>query len=885
MRKYTRPYCFILILFLYHLSYGQQHVFQNKVNLNFDKITLEEALILLSDSFQLKFSYNPDKLPLNKEISLKAKDITIEQALRDLCEQAGLSYSHVEEQIILKEAAEKEGQTGKIRSESRESTLSGYIKDEETGEILIGASLYFPEQKTGTISNSYGFFSITFPDDRYTMICSYIGYQSSESIIDLTSDQSLDITLKPSSRTLEEILVTDLNSYSVIGVSQMSSMEIEPDDIMKMPSFMGEGDVIKSLQSVPGIKLHGDGSTWFYVRGGERDQNLILLDEAPIYNPSHLLGLFSTFVPDAVKDITIYKGDIPASYGGRLSSLVDVKTIDGNMKKFKLDGSLGLLSTKLSFETPVVKEKGSVFLSSRFSRLEWIFRALETNVKDFNFYDLNFKINWRFSEKDRVFLNFYSGEDLYSQQVNPGNTSGLNWSNNAFTLRWNHVFTDKLFSNSTLYASSYDYSLFTSIEDNNHWNSAIANLTIKTDFSWYDHVNSTWYAGLSFSGHNINPGNLLVNGRQSPLFPSVSRKHNREWAFYGENDLKINERLNLRYGLRLSVWDNTGESFEISYNENYDPVDTVFYDAGEPYGAYGNLEPRISLNYRIGPAMSLKFSYNKTSQYLHLINNSISPFTTLDVWLPSGPNIPDQKAHQVAAGLMYNRIPPGLNFKAEVYYKDMSNQIGYTNHADMILNPLVESELRFGDGWSYGLELSAEKKMGKLRGWTGYTFSRTWKKISGINNGNKFPAFYDRPHEYSLFITYDWSDRFNTSLNWYYSTGAAFTSPVSFYTYNGHTVPVYNEINNDRFPNYHRLDLSLLYRLNKRPHRYQHQLGLTLYNLYGRKNPFFIHYNKIQTGENTFRIPGDLGTMPDLVASQRYVHGLIPSITYHFTWQ
>ena len=867
---------FMMCMVIQGHSQPSHPVLSGKISIHAQEITLRELLKIISVQSGIRFSYNPAKLPVDSSLTLKGEVAPLKDLLDRISAEFDLVYEVVEKQIVLKPVGPSNPLT------DNKVTLSGFIRDAESREILIGATLFFPGLNKGTLSNSFGFYSITLPRGSYTFSASYIGYDeiNFESILD--RDQTFDLLLDRSETVMEEIVVVPDQNDIFVQTSQMSNLKMNPGDLKQIPAFFGEGDVIKSLQSIPGIKLYGDGSTLFFVRGGERDQNMILLDDAPIYNPSHLLGLFSTFIPEGVKNINIYKGDIPSRYGGRLSSLVDIRTNDGNLNKFSLNGTLGMLSTRMGIESPIVREKASFFISARMSQVAWFFKRLNNQVKDFYFYDLNSKFNWKINDKNRIFLTFYSGSDLYSEKSNGESSSGINWGNNSLTFRWNHIFSNKVFSNTTLYASNYNYSLYTSIEQKNFWNSQIDNLTLKTDFSIFPNPEMILYAGMGFTGHNINPGNFYINNQLNFNVPYVSEKHSREWTIYAENDHQITKKVRIRYGLRMSIWENTGEAIEIEYDNNLNPVDSSYYSAGKSYHHFINIEPRISLNYQINKTFSLKGSYSRNTQYLHLINNSISPFTSLDVWLPSGPNIPDQKAHQVAAGLVQHFSKSGILISGEVYYKRMKNQIDYVNHAEMLLNPFIAAEMRFGNAWSYGLEVSAEKKRGRIRGWMGYTLSKVWRQFPEINEGRKYPAFYDRPHEISLTVIYDLNSRINCSLNWYFSSGAAITTPSGFYYYQEHTLPFYEEKNNDRLPDYHRMDASIEFRLNKKSTRFRHYIGLSIFNLYGQKNPVFLNFNKTETKPNEFRIPGNLGAMPDLSSTQTYIYNIIPSINYHF---
>jgi len=864
----------IILIFLSVRVYSQDDISAITVSLSFENIPLEEILEKISESGNINFSYNPKKIPLESQISIHVENESIKVVLEKICDQAHLSFEFVEQQIILKNKPKKK----------LNYTLSGYVKDIQSGELLIGAVIFLPHLNTGTITNAYGFYSLTVPAGIYDVEVSYIGYNQSIFQVELIENKTIDVDIKNSGKLLEEIIVSSVDRTKIFDVTPLSAIDLNPTILKEMPSLMGEGDVIKTIQAIPGIKLHGDGSTWFFVRGGGSDQNMILLDDAPIYNPSHMLGLFSTFVPDVVKNITIYKGDMPASYGGRLSSLVDIRTNDGNLNSFGFNGSIGLISSKLALETPIKKGKSSLFLSGRTSHIKWFFERTNPDVEDFYFYDLNAKLNVKLNKKNRLFLSFYSGADSYSNIAGQNTSSGIRWRNNALTFRWNHVFNNKVFSNTTISTSSYDYRMYTSIQQNNYWNAQIANLSLKFDLSWFLNSQNTIYTGINFSGHNMDPGNYYLDGKLGAQ-PYVSKKHARELALYAENEQKINHRFSLRYGFRLSIWDNTGESFEFVYNEDFQPIDTLYYDPGQSYHQYFNLEPRLSFNYIATKNTSLKLSYSRTTQYLHLISNSISPFTTLEVWLPSGPNIPDQTANQVILSWFQSFAKPGLDLSIEAYYKAMNNQIDYIDHANMLLNPIVESQLRYGKAKAYGIEFLIKKNEGKLTGWLGYTLSKVNRITKGINQDRTYPAFNDRPHELTSFLSFDFSKRFNASLNWYYATGAAFTTPNSFYYYNDMSLPIYSEKNNSRLPDYHRMDLSFIYRLNRKLRKYQHQLGLSIFNVYGRKNPIFINFNKIESENNSFVIPGNLLQSQDLLTTNTFVYNVIPSLTYYFQFK
>lgn len=860
--------------------YAQESILETKVTLSVENRSLKDILIIISDSAKVNFSYSEQQIPIEKRVSVSVQNKKLSEVLNEIFFGLNIQYQVVEEQIVL-----KPGRTTETKEKGKRPhhyTINGYVKDRIAGEILIGATVIAKELNTGVITNPYGFYSLTLPEGTYNFDYSFIGYKTLSTEINLDKDLTFNLELEEDTSILEEVIVLSDRNKNIVESIQMSETKIKPETIQRMPSLLGEVDVIKSLQAIPGINFFSDGSTLFYVRGGNKDQNLILIDEAPIYNPAHFLGFFSILIPDAVKDVNVYKGDIPAAYGGRLSSLVDVKTKDGNMKRFGISGGTGFLSTKLSVEGPFVKNKSSYFVSGRRSQIGWLIKQADPNIQDLYFYDLNAKLNFIFNDKNRLFIFFYNGKDYFKVSESENNSSGIHWGNIAGTIRWNHVFGSRLFSNTTVYASNYDYYLVNSFEMNNYWKSHISNLSLKTDFSFYINPGNTMRFGAEVSGHNFNPGNYEYGENPDVLpFPIVPRKNAMGMSIYVSNEQDVTDRLKVRYGLRIPVWQNMGEATEFHYDDNHNPVDTTFHPNGEIYHSYIGFEPRLGIGYRLNEHSSVRASYSRTNQYIQLITNSISPFTSLEVWLPSGPNIKPQKANQIAMGYfrIFDKYKLDLGFEA--YYKWMGNQIDYDYHAEMILNPYIESELRFGKAWSYGIEFLLKRDHGKLSGWIGYSWSVVNRRTDGLHGNKVFPAFYDRPHDLSFFLSYDINERINIGGNWIFSSGAAITTPTGFYDYQGYTVPIYTAKNNDRLPNYHRLDISAQINLNRKNRRFKHYLQVSLFNVYGRKNPVTINFNKTLDENENLVIPGNL-LNTDLVTSQMYMYKTIPSLTYNF---
>ena len=676
---------------------------------------------------------------------------------------------------------------------------------------------------------------------------------------------------------LQEILISG-TPPNVVEEIQTSKINLRPDAVEERPALFGEMDVVKSLESVPGIKLNSDGSTFYYVRGGNRDQNLVLIDDAPIYNPSHILGFFSTIIPDVVNDITVYKGNMPASLGGRLSSVLDVRTKKGNDQHTQAWGNIGLISTKLGVEGPLKKDVSSFLISARVSRLKWFFQLTNQDIKRFNFYDITAKTNFKLNPRNRIYFSLYTGADNYFTSNN-----GIAWTNTAGSFRWNHLFNDRLFLNTTVAASGYDYFLYTDVANDTKWNSHISNFNLKTDFSYFIKPQNELTFGLGINGYNFNPGNIQSR-TPIPSLPALSVRNSAEFVLYGNHEIKLDKHWGLNYGARLSSWTNTGPAFEFVFDQNRNPVDTLHYRKGQNYKTFVNVEPRLTLSYLLNEQSSIKTSFSRNIQNVHLISNSISPFTSLEVWLPSSINIQPQAANQVTLGY-YRSLPrAGTSLTAETFYKKMTNQIDYAAHAETLLNPLLERELRFGTATAYGVELLAKKDAGRLRGWAGYSYSRAKRKFADINQGRPFNAFYDRPHQVNLMLAYDLTLRWNLGMNWNYSTGAPFSSPVSFFSYNGQEVPIYGQKNNDRLPAYHRLDVSATLKLNKNPEKkFHHSLTLSIFNLYGRKNALFINYNKTELSDGSFKIPSSL-LDANRQTSQFYLFHVTPSISYNFKW-
>jgi len=761
----------------------------------------------------------------------------------------------------------------------QKTTLSGHITDVASGEELIGVNIYIKELGTGGVTNVYGFYSLTIPRGTYEVTYSYIGYESIVETIDLAGSVVKNMELSIRGETLDEIVVTSEKKDKNVESTEMSTVNLKMTSIKKLPALFGEVDIIKALQLLPGVQSAGEGTSGLYVRGGNVDQNLILLDEAPVYNASHLMGFFSVFNPDAIKDMQLYKGGIPAQYGGRLSSVLDIRMKEGNSKKFTASGGIGTISSRLTAEAPIAKGRGSFLVSGRRTYAD-IFLGLSKNpeVKEnkLYFYDLNLKANYRISEKDRVFLSGYFGRDVFKFS----DEFKMQWGNGTGTLRWNHTFNNRLFLNTSLIYSNFDYLLGDPAGvDAFEWTSNIKNQTGKFDFNYYLNPDNTLKFGVHTTRYQFAPGHARSGTPDDGgIFNDIKLDDVFAWehAAYISNEHKITPRLKATYGLRVSAFQNVGEAEVYSYDksnpEKYTVTDTTFYKKGEVYKTHAGLEPRLSLKYSLNDESSVKLSYNRTVQYIHLASNSTSA-SPLDIWFPSSTNVQPQRADQIAVGYFRNFKDNMFETSFEAYYKNMDNQIDFKDHAQLLLNEQLEGELRIGEGYAYGLEFMVRKQEGKLQGMLSYTLSRTERKIPEINNGKTYPNRYDRTHDISLFATYDLNDKWTFGSNWVYSTGAAVTMPTGRFEYGNMITPVYSDRNAARLPAYHRLDLSatLSPKSKKNPNRrFNHEWVFSIYNTYYRKNAFSINFVQDELNPTVTK------------AEKLYLFGIIPSITRNF---
>ncbi len=757
-------------------------------------------------------------------------------------------------------------------------TVNGYVKDVENGEELIGATVLVKETGSGTITNVYGFYAVSLPPGNYTIAYSYIGYSTVEHNITLNENQEFNVELPVEAIQMDEIVITDEPIDANVTDIKMSKNELDIKQVKKLPALFGEPDIIKTIQMLPGVISAGEGTSSFFVRGGSADQNLILIDEAPIYDPSHLFGLFSVFNADVIKDSELYKGGIPSKYGGRLSSILEVRTKDGNNKKLGGAADLGLLASRVMVEGPIRKDKSSFILSGRRSYVDLFLKA-KGEKSSVYFYDVNAKVNWKHNNSDRFFVAFYLGRDAF----NFDNVFGFDWGNTTGTFRWNHLFNDRLFSNTSLIASNFDYKLgLDDAAQGFEWTSNLQELSLKEDLNYFLNNNNEIEFGYHLTWRRFSPGKLRPTSEES-LFAERALDHMYalDHALYVGNKQKLSNRLTVRYGLRVSIFQNIGDQDVYIYadpKDNIDPerIDTVSYKSFENIKTYINFEPRISARYLLNQNSSLKVSYNRMAQNTHLISSGTVPIP-FNTWSPSSPYLEPQLADQLAIGYFRNIRDNTIEISTEVYYKDIKNVTDFADNAQLFFNDDLATEYRQGSSNSYGLELMAQKKDGDLTGFVSYTLSKTERSVPGVNKDESFLANYDRRNVLNVVATYDLNDKWSFGANFTYSTGRPITLPSGKYEYDGYQVDYITERNGYKLPDFHRMDLSatLVPRKNK-GRNWQSSWVFSIYNVYDRRNTFTIYTRVKQDKDGNI-----IGDGNEKEARQISLFPILPSITYN----
>lgn len=768
---------------------------------------------------------------------------------------------------------------GSILSAQERVTLNGYLKDSLTGETLIGANLQVVGQGKGVQSNQYGFYSISLEKGVYRLLVSFIGYQTADVTIDLTKDIQQNILLLPNAAVINNVTVVGRRRENNVKTAQMGKIELSMNTAKALPAFLGEVDPLKTLQLLPGVRNAGEGNAGFYVRGGGPDQNLILLDDAVVYNTGHLFGFFSIFNADAIKNVTLIKGGMPAQYGGRLSSVVDVAMKEGNNNKTQIDAGIGLIASRFSIQGPLKKNKASYILSARRTYVDLLSKPFISKQSEFYgsgyyFYDLNAKMNYRFSEKDVLYLSGYFGRDKFTfNNTKRSFSTTIPWGNSTATLRWNHVFNKKLFANTTAVYNDYKFQLAGRQNDFNiNLSSGIRDLNLKTDFDFYPVPEHKLKFGIQYTHHTFLP-NIVSGSQDSVVFEpnNASRKLANEYAAYIQDDWELSDKIKVNAGLRYSIFQQIGKYTLYDRDVDGNKIDSVEYGRGQTVKAYGGLEPRLTVRYAISELSSFKAAITRNIQYIHLVTNAGTTLPT-DLWVPSTIRVRPQTGWQYAAGYFRNFNNGMFETSLELYYKTMNNQIEYKEgYTPSLRDP--EEEFVFGKGWSYGAELFINKVRGRFTGWIGYTLSWTWRRFKDLNDGLKYPSRYDRRHDMSIVGTYELSKKWKVSGAFVYGTGNATSLPERFYFVGGVLTQEYSRINAYRMKPYHRMDLSFTYTPTpKKVRKYTSNWVFSLYNAYSRLNPYFIYFDQEGQASN-----GDLRVS----ARQVSLFPVIPAVTWN----
>lgn len=764
-------------------------------------------------------------------------------------------------------------------------TLSGELRDSSNGETLIGAIVKIVETKNVLSTNNFGYFAISLPEGNYTVVISYIGFQSKTFNIKLDKNVRLNLPLAQKNALGRDVVIKGEREDKNVRSTEMSRVELTGEKVKELPVIFGEPDVLKAITLLPGIKSGGEGSTGFYVRGGGPDQNLILMDEAVVYNPSHLFGFLSVFNTDAVKNLELIKGGMPANYGGRLSSILSVNMKEGNNQKYECTGGVGLIASRFSAEGPIKKGKSSFLIAARRTYIDFLAQPFLPKTAQGNayyFYDINFKFNWQLSDKDKLFFSGYFGRDIldFQSPTNKNVNFNFGWGNATATLRWNHIFGPKLFSNTSIIYNRYD--LFNDLKFGTNGFSVRSGLNdwnLKSDFTWYYSQKHQVKFGLNYIFHTFTPG--IASGALGTIKidETISKQYAHEMAIYALDEWQINQRWSVNAGLRAVAFNRVGPYEQETFNDdNQKTGEVIKYGINESLAFYPRLEPRLNVNYLLNEQSSIKASYTLTYQFIHLATTSGAQFP-VDLWVPSSAKVKPQAANQVAVGYFRNFLNNKLEASAETYYKKMDNQIEFKPFSRLFFNANLENEMVFGQGEAYGLELFVKKKAGRLNGWIGYTWSRAYRQFDELNQGQAYFFRYDRTHDISLVLSYKISKKWSSTLVFVYGTGNAVTLPVARYAYRiGYDpqtnepkftfIDVYEKINSFRLPAYHRADVSFTY-TNKKTDRWESSWNFSIYNVYNRANPYFIYF-----------LP-DLDKL-EVKAYMVYLFPILPSVAWNF---
>jgi hypothetical protein len=832
-----------------------------RISLQLQDVYLHTLIQHIEALTPFRFLAKAEDIEKEKHISIQVVNQSVSEILNQVMMGRNLQFRQTGANILITPKKITTGTGTKF-------SLYGTIRSAKTGETIIGATVSIVGETEATMSNEYGFYSLSLPGGQYTVRFSAIGSKTRQVAVDLAKDVELSPNLEEESTELVAVTVTSSAAATDRRSPQMSMERINVQSVRNIPVIFGERDILKTIQLLPGVKSAGEGNSGFYVRGGTADQNLILLDEAPVYNPSHLLGFFSTFNSDAIKNVTLYKGAMPAQYGGRLSSVVDVKMNDGNNQDVGVSGGIGLIASRLMVEGPLQKGRSSFLVSGRRTYADLflhLFADSSLRKASLYFYDLNTKLNFQLGKKDQLFFSGYFGRDVLRQK----DLAGIDWGNGTGTLRWKHVFNKKLFSNTSLIYSNYDYEIITNTEATNyHIRSRLRDWNLKEEAQWYANTRNTLTFGLNAIYHNIKPGEISVGSDNGMVSEDLQDRYSLESALYASNTWRVSDKWGLTYGLRLSSFSILGEGDYYQLDADGKVIDTTHYKRGELVKTYIDPEPRLAASYQVSSNSALKLSYTRNVQNLHLLSNTTAASPT-DKWVANTNIIKPEKADQLAMGYYQTLRDPRYELNIEAYYKAMQNVIDYRNGAQVFTNEPIETQLLFGKGRAYGIEFLFKKKTGRFNGWISYTISKTERRIAGINNNEWYNARQDRTHDIAIVGIYQLSDKWTLSANWIFYTGDAVTYPSGKYRLDNEVYFYFSERDGYRMPNYHRLDISATRQL-KKGKKFSSEINFSLFNAYGHANAYQISFRENETDPTKTE------------AVQTSLFTFVPSITYNF---
>lgn len=858
---------FIFIISFQNNLYAQEKtdILKQKIDLVLTNNTCEEALEKIETILDCKFSYSNDFLP-TKTYTKNLQNTPLRRVLSILFEGVKLDYLAQGNRIVLV-PLDKEKISEIPVKKLKKHTINGYLRDSETGEELIGGTVFVSPMNVGVYSNEYGFYSLTVPEGNYQITFSYLGYNDTLKEVQLSGSQRIDVDLALDENNLVEVVVTADKEGNTVPMHQQNQ-KVDLSNLANMPALLGERDLVRSLEFLPGVQMTGDGSGGFSVRGGMSDHNLILLDEAPVYHLSHLLGIFSIFNPDAIKDVRLMKGEIPSEFRGRLGSVLDIRMEEGNNKKFGVAGGTGLLMTRLKLEGQLFKGKGSFMVAGRRTYLDLLFKPFINGPQnDLYFYDLNSKVNYKIGEKDRLYFSAYNGRDVFRGEEN----FSVVWGNNTFTGRWNHLFSNRLFCNTSIIVSDFDFEsstdllgLFNSeVTSNFLLKTKINDVNIKTSFHYFHNPDLSVKFGGSLIHHTFLPGNLIDNDTEEEV-AGTSRRFAFESGFFGSVDWQIDDDWRLNGGVHFSILNVLGaDNFIFDYDENGNKIDSTFYERGDVIKNYYGIEPRVSLTRKLDRNSEVTFAYNHTIQYLQLLPSSFVN-NPASAWLPSSKAIRPQRAHNLNLSFHQQLFDRKLTASVEGFYIHRINQIAYRNGANIEFGSDLEGQITFGKSWSYGLEFLLKKQTGAFKGWISYTLATTQDRFAKINEGRVFRSNQDRPNSIAVVGIWEVSDRFSLSAAWRYSSGKLVTVPIGKYEINGQILDVYGDRNNYRLSDHHRADISASWKKEKE-NGLKQSWTVAIYNAYLHRNPEYLY---IDPFANT--------------AQEITLFGIIPSVTYLF---